>query len=427
MFLGIGILDGQIHSSFLHIINAKLYGILINQILIAIPLFILMGVTLQRSKIAEDLLQEISRLFKHARSRLSISVIIVGALLAANTGIVGASVVTLGLIALPTMLKNQYNPGLACGTICASGTLGQIIPPSIVLVLLGDVLSNAHQVAQNKQGLYGISSVSVVDLFAGALIPGLILVMLYIAFLIAVTFFKPQLLPASNADTLPPLNWSRLLKTALPALMLIVLVLGTILAGVATPTEASAAGAMGALLLTYYRRQGLSIAELRDIVQTSTYITCMVFMILISASLFSLCFRAWGGDEVIYNALTQLPGGMMVQLGLVMLLIFLLGFFLESIEITLIVVPIVAPVLLAMGVDPVWLGVLIALNLQTSFLTPPFGFSLFYLRGVAPPTIKTQHIYKGVLPFIVLQILMLILLASNPALATWLPQKLFGT
>ncbi len=426
LFLGFGVFSDVIHLSFLHIINAKLYGIMTNQILLAIPLFVLMGVALQRSYLAEELLKYISRMFTATSSHLSISVIFVGALLAASTGIVGATVVTMGLIALPAMLKNQYNPSIACGTVCAAGTLGQIIPPSLILILLGDAMSNAHQVAQNRQGLSSTSSVSVVDLFAGALIPGIILVLLYIVFLVGLAYIKPQFFPSKTSDVMAPFKWSDFFKTAFPSLALILLVLGSILAGLATPTESSAMGAVGALILTYYKRKGLPLPELREIVQKSTHITCMVYMILISAALFSLCFRALGGDDVVYELLSQLPGGAMAQVAIIMALIFLLGFFLESIEITVIVVPIVAPVLLMLGINPIWLGVMIAINLQTSFLTPPFGFSLFYLRGVAPKSIQTKQIYYGALPFIALQITMLVLLAMNPSLATWLPQVLFG-
>lgn len=426
IFIGLGILTNQLDLSFVHITNAKLYGIMTNQILIAVPLFILMGTSLQRSHIAEDLLAHMSRIFTGTRSNLSVAVVVVGALLAASTGIVGATVVTMGLIALPGMLKNQYDPAISCGTICAAGTLGQIIPPSIILVLLGDVMSNAHQVAQNLKGNFGEYSVSVVDLFAGAFIPGLILVGLYALFLIALSHFRPELFPSLKDSRPAPFYWGDFLKTALPSLLLIVVVLGSILAGMATPTEASATGAVGALLLTYLKRRGISLRELRDILQTSTCITCMVFMILISAALFSLCFRGLGGDDVVHALLSQLPGGSVTQIGIVMLLIFVLGFFLESLEITLIVVPIVAPVLLLLGIDPIWLGIMIAINLQTSFLTPPFGFALFYLRGVAPASVKTGQIYRGVMPFILLQLSMLALLATYPQLATWLPRMLFA-
>jgi len=345
----------------------------------------------------------------------------VGMLMAASTGIVGATVVTMGLMSLPTMLRAGYSPQLATGTICATGTLGQIIPPSIALVLLGDVIASAYQQSQLSLGIFNPRSISVGDLFAGAIIPGLILVLLYsvLMFLIAIT--RPALAPAAN---LPKVPLHQLLKSALPPLVLIILVLGSILFGAATPTEAAGIGAMGACLMAMARktlnRQGLA-EGLSSTVET----TSMVFFILIGASLFSLVFRGYGGDEMVASLFEQMPGGVAGALAIVMLTIFLLGFILDFIEITFVVVPIVGPILMAMGVDPVWLGVMIAVNLQTSFLTPPFGFSLFYLRGVAPDIVATRDIYMGVIPFILIQLGMLGLLVWQPRLATWLPEQLY--
>ena len=422
IFILISILTGDLNWEFLQLINNRLYGIMTNTTLMAIPLFVFMGVTLQHCNIAENLLIELSRLLTYLRSNLSVAVVLVGMLLAASTGIVGATVVTLGLLALPVMLKHGYDPKLACGTICASGTLGQIIPPSIVLILLGDVISSAYQKAQLDQGIFSPESVSVVDLFAGAIIPGLVLVGLYITYLTIIPLFKSQLLPPPPKQS-GGLQFKKLCQSLAAPLFLIVAVLGTILTGVATPTEASSVGAIGTLLLSTLN-QTLSLERLRTIVRSSARITAMVFMILIGASFFSLAFRSFGGDEIVHRLLTQLPGGVFNAVLMTMLIMFLLGFILDFIEITLIAVPIVAPPLLLMGVDPIWLGVMIALNLQTSFLTPPFGFSLFYLRGVAPNSISTKQIYAGVTPFIAIQLLMLCLLALFPMLATWLPKFL---
>jgi len=380
-------------------------------------------VMLERSKIAENLLETMAQLFGSVRGGIGISVTLVGMLLAASTGIVGATVVTMGLLSLPTMIKRGYDPRIACGTICASGTLGQIIPPSIVLVLLGDVLSSAYQQAQLDMGIFSPETLSVGDLFIGALIPGLLLVALYITYLLIVAKLKPQSMPALPADELQDRSQlgKQVMIELVPPLFLILLVLGSIIGGLATPTEAAAVGAMGAITLAWYRSQ-LSVSILRDVMQETTRISSMVFMILIGASIFSLVFRGFEGDELIQSFLSDLPGGAVGALFLVMLVMFLLGFVLDFIEITFVVIPIVGPILLAMGIDPVWLGVLIAINLQTSFLTPPFGFSLFYLRGVAPVEIKTSDIYKGVMPFILIQILAMGLIAWWPGLATWLPE-----
>ncbi len=425
LFAFVGILSGTIDASFLHLISGRLYGIMTNGTLIAVPLFIFMGVTLQHSRIAENLLSQISYLFPKVRGNLGFAVVLIGTLLAASTGIVGATVVSMGLIALPSMLKNNYDPRIACGTICATGTLGQIIPPSIILVLLGDVISSSYQIAQTSQGIFSPKSVSVIDLFAGALIPGLLLVVLYSTYLIAVAIFQPQWVPASRIAPRQTIDWKNLSKALFAPLFLMAAVLGAILFGVATPTEAAAIGAVGVLILSALNRS-MNLVNLRKIVISSTRITCMVFMILIGASLFSMSFRGFGGDELVHQALSQLPGGTGAKVIVVMLVIFAMGFFLDFIEITLIIVPIVAPILLMLGLDPIWLGIMIAINLQTSFLTPPFGFSLFYLRGIAPKSITTGQIYAGVTPFIALQLLMLTLLALFPMTATWLPNLLFS-
>ncbi|MBV1919156.1 MAG: TRAP transporter large permease subunit [Pseudomonadales bacterium] len=405
----------------------RLYGIMTNQTLLAVPLFILMGVILEKSKIAENLLDSMSKLFGRFPGGLGISVVLVGMLLAASTGIVGATVVTMGLMALPTMIKRQYDPELATGVICATGTLGQIIPPSIALVLLGDVLSNAYQQAQLSQGIFSTKTVSVGDLFIGSLIPGLLLVVFYAAYVIGKAYFQPRSAPSYTPDP-EELEQSVLvsvIKGLLPPILLIGAVLGSILSGNATPTEAAAVGAIGATSLALLQRQ-LNISKMMDIVTSTTKITSMVFAILIGASVFSLVFRGYGGDELIRSLFDAMPGGVIGATLLVMVVIFLLGFILDFIEITFVVVPIVGPVLLAMGLDPVWLGVMIAINLQTSFLTPPFGFALFYLRGVAPESIATSTIYRGVIPFILIQILMMVILAIWPALATWLPSVVYG-
>ena len=407
----------------------RIFGIITNQTLIAVPLFVLMGVTLQRTHIAETLLKSLSALLGSARGGLGMAVTVVGMLMAASTGIVGATVVTMGLISLPAMLRQGYDSRLATGTICATGTLGQIIPPSIALVLLGDVLSSAYQQAQLTQGVLSPKTVSVGDLFAGALVPGLVLVVMYLAYIAAVAFFRPERAPGADRDTgsdpqgLPDARRDLFLGLV-PPLALIVAVLGSILGGYATPTEAAGVGAAGALLLGAAYR-ALSVGVLREIALSTLKTTSMVFLILVGASVFSLVFRGYGGDELVQGVFADMPGGAWGAMAIVMVTIFLLGFVLDFIEITYVVVPIVGPVLLSMGIDPIWLGVMIAVNLQTSFLTPPFGFSLFYLRGVTPPEVQTIDIYRGVAPFIVAQICMLLLLVAAPQLATWLPEVLY--
>ena len=398
---------------------SRLFGIVTNQTLIAVPLFVLMGVTLERARIAETLLDCLSALLGRVRGGLGLAVTGVGMLLAASTGIVGATVVTMGLLALPTMLRAGYDARLATGAICATGTLGQIIPPSIALVLLGDVLSSAYQQAQLGMGVFSPKTVSVGDLFAGALLPGLVLVALYMIYICVTAMVKPARAPG-RAQAADKVTGRALARGLLPPLLLIVAVLGSILGGLATPTEAAGVGAFGALALAAGYRS-LSIAVLRDICQSTLKTTAMVFFILIGASVFSLVFRGYGGDELVRGLFADMPGGVWGATAIVMLVIFCLGFILDFIEITYVVVPIVAPVLLAMGLDPIWLGVLIAVNLQTSFLTPPFGFALFYLRGVAPPQVATLDIYRGVIPFVLLQIGLMALLLLVPELATWLP------
>lgn len=425
LFAGIGVLTGTFDGSYLSALPNRLFGIMNNQTMLAVPLFVFMGVMLEKSRVAEDLLESMSRLFGTLRGGLAISVCVVGALLAASTGIVGATVVTMGLLALPTMLRRGYDPAIATGTLAATGTLGQIIPPSIVLVLLGDVMSSAYQQAQLKMGIFSPKTVSVGDLFVGALIPGLMLVGMYILYIIAIAIFQPQKLPALPQEELGPIEWGKLANALFPPLLLIGAVLGSILAGYATPTEAAALGALGAMLLALVKGK-LNFVQLRQVAYGTTEISAMVFMILIGASLFSLVFRGFGGEAMIEDIFAQLPGGVLGAFFLVMAVIFLLGFILDFIEITFVVVPIVGPVLLAMGLDPIWLGVMIALNLQTSFLTPPFGFALFYLRGVTPKSVPTSTIYKGVLPFILIQLLLLVIVYMYPGLITWLPEQIYG-
>ena len=417
---------GIFDASFLGTMPNRVFGIMSNQTLMAVPLFVFMGVTLERARIADALLENLSALFGGLRGGLGISVTLVGMLLAASTGIVGATVVTMGLLSLPTMLRRGYDPAVATGLICASGTLGQIIPPSIILVLLGDVLSSAYSQAQLTQGIFSPDTVSVGDLFVGALIPGLGLVAMYVIYLLGLAIVKPDAMPAHAPDGSDQrVSLVQVLLALLPPLGLILAVLGSILGGFATPTEAAGVGAVGALVLAVPKR-AFSMNRLIEVMQSTVRISSMVFLILIGASLFSLVFRGYGGDRLIQDLLLSLPGGIAGAMFTVMLLMFLLGFVLDFIEITFVVVPIVGPILLTMGIDPVWLGVMIAINLQTSFLTPPFGFALFYLRGVAPASVETSAIYRGVMPFVAIQLLALILLALVPELATWLPSVVYA-
>ena len=496
---------GLFEVAFLSALPQRIFSIMRNEVLVAVPLFVFMGVTLERSKIAEELLDNMGKLFGRIRGGLGYSVCIVGALLAASTGIVGATVVTMGLLSLPTMLRRGYNPALACGSICASGTLGQVIPPSIVLILLGDQLSTAFQQAQFSMGNFSPDAVSVNDLFAGALIPGLVLVGMYILYQVVIAIIRPDASPAIPKDEEDlradgqSFAWT-MISTLFAPLALIVAVLGSILAGLASPTESAAMGGTGALMMAGYRVNpgrgrpiviglvclvvmlaitslfdlrmqrdeistiewaaifvalvsaiglvyGIATAILRvystqdasgesilpQIMRQTLLVSTMVFIILIGASMFSLVFRGLNGDAVVENVLHNLPGGTLTVLLLIMLIMFLLGFILDFLEIIFIVVPIVGPVLLQLEIapgvpmSPVWLGVMMAVNLQTSFLTPPFGFSLFYLRGVAPKSIQTIEIYKGVIPFVCIQLLMLVVLWFIPELATWLPQAIYGS
>lgn len=419
---GLGVLLGNFDASFLEAFPSRIFGTVNNETLVAVPLFIFMGIMLEKSRIAESLLEAVAAMFGQLHGGLVVAVLLVGAILAASTGIVGATVVAMGLISLPTMLRHGYDPKLACGAICASGTLGQIIPPSLILVLLGDQLGNAYQQAQLKQGIYAPETVSVGDLFAGALIPGIGLVVLYLIYVLVVAWRQPQRAPAIR-ETIPR-STLQLARAIVPALALILAVLGSILFGFATPTEAAAVGAVGAAIFAAIGGQ-LSWARLREVAMDTARVNAMVFAILIGAALFSLVFRGYGGDDLVHEALTGMPGGKIGALLIVMLVMFVLGFVIDFIEIVFVVVPIVAPVLLAMGVSPVWLGVMMAINLQTSFLTPPFGFALFYLRGVAPPEVRTMDIYRGVVPFIALQLLMLAAVAAFPQMATWLPDQLY--
>ena len=492
-FALVGWMFGAFDMSFLSALPQRIFGTMTNETLIAVPLFVFMGVMLERSRVAEELLDTMGRMLGSVHGGLGIAVSIVGALLAASTGIVGATVVTMGLLSLPTMLKRGYSPELACGSIAAAGTLGQIIPPSIVLVILGDQLSNAYQKAQLEMGIFSPETVSVGDLFAGALLPGLMLVGFYIIYQVFIAIVKPSAAPSIPKAENPGVTGKEIVHALLPPILLILAVLGSILGGVATPTEAAAVGAIGAILLAGYRLDeshswpiflaavslvvmlvltanvdlrvardvipfgdmvgiyaaGLCMAILAwgvisallrvyredvlvPVMEGTTQVTSMVFVILIGASLFSLVFRGLGGEEMIQEALAGMPGGAVGAMIAVMGLMFFLGFFLDFLEIVFVVVPMVAPVLLQLEMpngepmSPVWLGIMMAVNLQTSFLTPPFGFALFYLRGVAPATVRTGQIYRGIIPFVLIQIFALILLWYLPDLATWLPTVIYG-
>jgi len=428
IFAVLGHALGAMNFGILGALPQRIFGVMTNEVLLAIPMFIFMGVMLERSRVAEELLETMGRLFGTLRGGLGISVIIVGTLLAAAKGVVGATTVTMGLIVLPSMLRFGYDPRLAAGTVAATATLAQIFPPATVLVLLGDQLGNAYQAAQLSEGIFAPRSVNVSDLFAGALLPGLALVGLYLLYLIAVAILRPKAAPAMPPDPNAPrgLKLARRLAQVLVAPVLLILaVLGSILGGVATPTEAASVGAVGAILLAA-GKAGLR-GIMMPVVEKTTQITAMIFLILIGATLFSLVFRALGGDDMVHRALSNLPGGVNGAVLAVMLAMFLLGFVMDAFEIIFVVVPIVAPVLLTMpGVDPVWLGIMMAVNLQTSYLHPPLGPTLFYLRGVAPPEITTRHIYVGIIPFVLIQLFALVVLWSVPGLATMLPHALYG-
>ena len=387
---------------FFHLLPLRIWGVMTNFTLLAVPLFIFMGIVLDKSGLAEDLLETMGLLFGRLRGGLAVSVVVVGALLAATTGVVGATVVTMGIIALPTMLRRNYSRQLSTGTIAAAGTLGQIIPPSIVLILLGDVMG-----------------VPVGRLFIGAVVPGMLLVALFLVYISLHAWIRPEVAPAITAETDENIV-RKVFLTLLPPLILVVGVLGSIFFGIASPTESAAVGALGALLLAALHGQ-LSLDRLNEAMRLTTRLTSMVFLILIGATAFGLVFRGMGGDRLVLDVMTNLPGGTLGFLIASMLLIFLLGFFLDFLQICFIVVPILAPIAAGMGVDLLWLAVLIAINLQTSFLTPPFGFSLFYLKAVAPKEIRIQHIYQGIIPFISIQVGAIILLCLFPILVTWLP------
>lgn len=483
-----GMILGHFNMALLAALGQRVFSIMTNDILLAIPLFVLMGVILERSRIAEELLEEMGKLFGGTRGGLAVSVILVGMLLAASTGIVGATVVTMAMIAMPTMLRFGYGKPLASGVIVSAGTLGQIIPPSTMLIILSEVMSSGYQQAQFAMGKFSVETISVGDVFAAALVPGLCLVAIYIVFVLTLAFLRPKAAPAipREEDLTPAQVLRHLGKVLVPPIVLIVAVLGSILGGIATPTEAAAVGAVGALMLAGPRlmpdrswlpfaataaaivamlvltsfldlrigrsqasaaeRLGIWIAAgltlvtfwgilvalyrahkvgvLRPVLASTTIVTSMIFAMMIGASVFSLVFRGLGGDARVEEFLTSMPGGEVGALIFVMAVIFVLGFFLDFVEISVIVLPIVVPVLLVMGMDPIWLAVLIAINLQTSFLTPPFGFSLFYLRGAAPPEVATIDIYRGVVPFVLLQIVGMLVIYAMPGIATWLPRLL---
>ncbi len=425
IFAYIGLHFGVFDMSNLRALAGRYTGYMINEVLVAVPLFIFMGVMLERSNIAEQLLSTMGKLFGNMRGGLGISVVLVGALLAASTGVVGATVVTMGLISLPAMMRAGYDPKLACGTICASGTLGQIIPPSTVLIFMGDMIAGMHSQVQMSMGNFAPKTVSVGDLFAGAFIPGLLLVAIYIGYILFKAITDPESCPATPIPEDERKGiWKEIIVALVPPLMLIAAVLGSILGGIATPTEAASVGAVGATLLATLRKR-LSLAVLVDVVRRTAVITSMIFIILFGASVFAIVFRQMGGDNLVHEFLAAMPGGAMGAMITVMIIMFVLGFILDTFEIIFIVLPITAPTLLMLGVDPVWLGVMIGVNLQTSFLTPPFGFSLFYLRGVAPNSISTMMIYRGAVPFVLLQLLAIALLFVFPGLVTWLPSVLF--
>ncbi|GGK41212.1 TRAP transporter large permease [Salinarimonas ramus] len=426
IFGAIGWSLGAFDPSNFGSLASRYIGFMTNEVLVAVPLFIFMGVMLERSRIAEQLLMTMGRLFGDLRGGLGISVVLVGALLAASTGVVGATVVTMGLISLPAMLRAGYDPKLATGVICASGTLGQIIPPSTVLIFMGDMLAGINAEVQMAKGNFAPAPVSVGNLFAGAVLPGLLLVGLYLGFVVFKAWRDPASCPATPVPAAERGNLAREVLVALaPPLALIVAVLGSILGGIATPTEAASVGAVGAMLLATLRGK-TSLSILREVAIATATITSMVFVILLGASVFSIVFRMMGGDALVHDMLTALPGGALTATIAVMALMFLLGFILDTFEIIFIVIPITAPILLTLGVDPVWLGVMVGVNLQTSFLTPPFGFALFYLRGVAPPSVSTGTIYKGIIPFVLLQIGALAILFAFPEIVTWLPKAIYG-
>ena len=413
LFALVGVIFGYFDYSFLMAFPNRLYGVMGNQNLLAVPLFIFMGLILEKTKIAENLIHDMNAMFNQTDSGYAISVVVVGALMAASTGIVGASVVTLGLLTYPVLVKNGYSPSLASGTICASGTLGQVIPPSLVLILLADVLSSSYQQAQLNMGVFSPETITIADLFVGAVLPGLILPLLYIVYL---KTLKIKSIEKTNSKKFNLFN-------IIYPLGLMFIVLGSIIFGIATPSEAAGIGALGAIIIAYGKKD-LSKDILDNCVYDSIKLTSMVFMILIGAILFSLVFRGLEGEEFIHKLLVELPNDKMLTLIIVLIIMFLLGFILDFIEITFIVIPLIGPALFTLGFDPLWLGILIALVLQTSFITPPFGFSLFYLRGVLPRDVKTIEIYRGIVPFLIIQVILMICVFAFPSLATFLPELL---
>ncbi len=406
---GLSILAGVIiyDVDFFFLLSLRIYGTMHNFVLIAVPLFVFMGIMLEKSGLAENLLETMSNLFGGLKGGLAISVVIVGGMLAASTGIVGATVITMGLISLPTMLKKKYSPELATGVIASSGTLGQIIPPSVVLVLLGSVLN-----------------VSVGDLFTAAVIPGLLLVGMYLVYIVFIAQLRPASAPgltkAERKAFWDEGAFKKIIVAFVLPFTLILLVLGSIFAGIASPTEAAAVGALGAMGLTALQKK-FTFPMLKEVMRDTTFLTCMVFMILIGAASFSLVFRAMGGDHLLADMITQAGLSPNAFLAMVLIVVFIAGFFIDFIEIIFIIVPVAAPIFSALGIDLIWIGILMALNLQTSFLTPPFGFALFYLKGVSPPEIKTSHLYRGIIPFVVIQMILLLLVIFFPGLVSWLP------
>jgi tripartite ATP-independent transporter DctM subunit len=424
MFGALGWALGVFDPIILTSLPSRYFGFMTNEVLVAVPLFIFMGAVLERSKIAEALLETMGQLFGSMNGGLAISVVIVGALLAASTGVVGATVVTMGLLSLPAMMRAGYDPKLATGVICASGTLGQIIPPSVILIFVGDLLMGANQLAAQRTGK-AVDPVSVGDLFAGAFLPGIALVFLYIFYITTLAVVRPKSCPALVMTEAEKASLGRrFVRALIPPLLLIVAVLGSILIGLATPTEAASIGAVGAMVLAAFNR-AFSFSMLLAVMRNTAVISALVFGIVLGVSVFSLVFRGLGGEHLVEQILLDVPGGAFGAVMAVMVVMFVLGFFMDTIEIILIVVPITAPVIIAMGIEPVWLGVMIGVNLQTAFLTPPVGFALFYMRAVAPASITTGDIYRGIIPFVALQVAAIGILWAAPGLATWLPKQVF--
>ena len=484
VFAYLGWALGVMDISLLGATSQRIFGLLSNNVLIAIPIFVLMGAVLEKSRIAEELLDTMGRLFGQLRGGLGISVVLVGALLAASTGIVGATVVAMGMIALPTMLRTGYDPKVASGIVCTAGTLGQIIPPSTLLIILADVMSNSYQQAQYEQGKFAVEALSVGQFFAAAMLPGLLLVLLYLVYILILGVIRPKSMPPAPAELEKP-STKKIASTIVPPVLLIIAVLGAILGGVATPTEAASVGAIGAVLVAGVRigvhprtilvgvaalalvgilaglfpvrlqRNDLSLGSwilgstyivlvllgavaivlavkeliakrvMVEAVTSTMTMTAMIFATILAAGIFSLVFVGLGGEERIAYILTNMPGGASAALVFCLAFVFILGFFLDFVEISVILLPLIVPPLIIMGHDPIWLGILLAINLQTSFLTPPFGFSLFYLRGAAPSQVSTGQIYAGVMPFIALQILGMLAIYLFPQVSTWLPRLLF--